>query len=65
MLGHLRSGTLDKFKDSFDKALSSGEGFSSAARHCSELHMAQFDEKCAGVVEALRFCPYKEILLIA
>ncbi|KAJ4717874.1 Protein ROOT HAIR DEFECTIVE 3-like [Melia azedarach] len=50
MLGHIRSGTLDKFKDEFDKALSGGEGFSSAACHCSKSYMALFDEECADVV---------------
>lgn len=48
MLGHIRSGTLDKFKDAFDKALSGGEGFSSAAHHCSKFYMNLFDEACAG-----------------
>lgn len=50
MLGHIRSGTLDKFKDEFDKALSGGEGFSSAACHCSKSYMALFDEECAGMI---------------
>ncbi|KAJ0075275.1 hypothetical protein Patl1_33521 [Pistacia atlantica] len=49
MLGHIRSGTLDRFKDAFDKALSGGEGFSSASLRCSTSYMAQFDEGCAGV----------------
>ncbi|KAK3220482.1 hypothetical protein Dsin_014452 [Dipteronia sinensis] len=44
MLGHIRSGTLDKFKDAFDKSLSGGEAFSSAARHCSTTCVAMFDE---------------------
>ncbi|XP_031276271.1 protein ROOT HAIR DEFECTIVE 3-like [Pistacia vera] len=50
MLGHIRSGTLDRFKDAFDKALSGGEGFSSASLRCSTSYMAQFDEGCADVV---------------
>ncbi|KAH9664989.1 protein ROOT HAIR DEFECTIVE 3 [Citrus sinensis] len=50
MLGHIRSGTLDKFKDAFDKALSGGEGFSSAAHHCSKFYMNLFDEACADAV---------------
>ncbi|XP_050384545.1 protein ROOT HAIR DEFECTIVE 3-like [Argentina anserina] len=49
-LGHLRSGTLDKFKEAFDKALDSGDGFSVAARNCSESFMGQFDEGCADAV---------------
>lgn len=50
MLGHIRSGTLDRFKDAFDKALSGGEGFSSAAHHCSKFYMNLFDEACADAV---------------
>lgn len=50
MLGHLRSGALDKFKEAFDKALNAGEGFSSAARTCSQSYMALFDEGCADAV---------------
>ncbi|KOM30239.1 hypothetical protein LR48_Vigan1082s001100, partial [Vigna angularis] len=49
-LGHIRSGTLDKFKVVFDKALNGGEGFSEAARKCSEFCMVQFDEACADIV---------------
>lgn len=48
MLGHIRSGTLDKFKEAFDKTLESGEGFSVAARDCAQSYMALFDEGCAG-----------------
>ncbi|KAK9923614.1 hypothetical protein M0R45_032022 [Rubus argutus] len=50
LLGHIRSGTLDKFKEAFDKALDGGEGFSVAARDCSESFMARFDEGCADAV---------------
>ncbi|KAG4945120.1 hypothetical protein JHK87_041127 [Glycine soja] len=50
VLGHMRSGILDKFKEAFDKALNGGEGFSSAANKCIEIYMAQFDEGCAGVI---------------
>ncbi|KAF7843484.1 protein ROOT HAIR DEFECTIVE 3-like [Senna tora] len=49
-LGHIRSGTFDKFKDAFDKALNGGEGFSAASNKCTESCMAQFDEACADVV---------------
>ncbi|XP_027343426.1 protein ROOT HAIR DEFECTIVE 3-like [Abrus precatorius] len=48
-LGHIRSGTLDKFKEAFDKALRGGEGFSSVANKCIESYMAQFDEGCADI----------------
>ncbi|XP_065866893.1 protein ROOT HAIR DEFECTIVE 3-like [Euphorbia lathyris] len=46
MLGHLRSETFDKFKEAFDKALTSGEGFSSAAYSCIQSYMAHFNEGC-------------------
>ncbi|KAL5579646.1 hypothetical protein UlMin_012088 [Ulmus minor] len=45
LLGHLRSGTLDKFKEAFDKALDSGEGFTAAARECTQSYMALFDDE--------------------
>lgn len=48
MLGHIRSGTLDKFKEAFDKALNGGEGFSVAAHSCTKIFMTQFDEQSAG-----------------
>ncbi|KAK6264238.1 hypothetical protein SCA6_019672 [Theobroma cacao] len=53
MLGHLRSGTLEKFKEAFEKALNGGEGFSMAARNCTEFYMALFDEGCADTVVEL------------
>ncbi|MBA0598605.1 hypothetical protein Gorai_008362, partial [Gossypium raimondii] len=39
-----RSGTLEKFKEAFEKALNGGEKFSVAARNCTESYMALFDE---------------------
>lgn len=50
LLGHIRSGTLDKFREAFDKALDSGEGFSAAASDCAQSFMALFDERCAGMM---------------
>ncbi|KAI5336209.1 hypothetical protein L3X38_015475 [Prunus dulcis] len=50
LLGHIRSGSLDKFKGAFDKALNGEEAFSVAARNCSESFMALFDEGCAGKI---------------
>ncbi|XP_047326317.1 protein ROOT HAIR DEFECTIVE 3 homolog 1-like [Impatiens glandulifera] len=47
MLGHIRSEILDKFKADFDKALSEGEGFSTAAHRCADSLMAIFNGKCA------------------
>ncbi|KAK8546874.1 hypothetical protein V6N13_093913 [Hibiscus sabdariffa] len=44
VLGHLRSDTLEKFKEAFEKALNGGEKFSVAARNCTASYMAQYDE---------------------
>lgn len=49
MLGHIRSETLDKFKEAFDTALSGGQRFAVAARDCTESLMKLFDEGCAGI----------------
>ncbi|MED6193037.1 hypothetical protein PIB30_015239 [Stylosanthes scabra] len=49
-LGHIRTGTFEKFKEAFDKALNKGEGFSDAANNCTGTFMTQFDEACADVV---------------
>ncbi|GER52383.1 protein ROOT HAIR DEFECTIVE 3 homolog [Striga asiatica] len=49
MLGHIRSGTLERFKEAFEKALSGGTGFAIAARDCTKLYMTQFDEASADV----------------
>lgn len=49
MLGHLRSRTLDNFKEAFDKALDRGDGFAVAARECIQSFMSAFDEGCAGI----------------
>ncbi|KAL2899542.1 Protein ROOT HAIR DEFECTIVE 3 [Bienertia sinuspersici] len=50
ILGHLRSGTVEKFKEAFDKALNSGEGFSAASHRCKQAFMNHFDEGCADAV---------------
>ncbi|KAJ8643423.1 hypothetical protein MRB53_005171 [Persea americana] len=47
MLGHLRSRTLDNFKQSFDRALDRGEGFAMASNDCTQSFMLAFDEGCA------------------
>ncbi|KAG9132048.1 hypothetical protein Leryth_017822 [Lithospermum erythrorhizon] len=54
MLGHLRAGTLGKFKEVFDDELNKGKGFALAARECSEFVMSQFDEGCldASITQA-------------
>ncbi|KAL3720856.1 hypothetical protein ACJRO7_005633 [Eucalyptus globulus] len=50
VLGHIQCGTLDKFKEAFDKALIGGEGFSVAAYDCTQFYMALFDKRCADAV---------------
>lgn len=47
MLGHIRSGTLDRFKESFSNALNEGKGFAAAARDCTDYFISQFDEASA------------------
>ena len=48
MLRHIRSRTLDKFKEAFDKALKGGDGFSVVANNCIRSCMVQFYEACTG-----------------
>ena len=48
MLGRIRSDTLQRFKEAFDKELKGGIGFAMAARECTGTCMSQFDEGCAG-----------------
>ncbi|XP_039159053.1 protein ROOT HAIR DEFECTIVE 3-like [Eucalyptus grandis] len=50
VLGHIQCGTLDKFKEAFDKALNGGEGFSAAAYDSTQFYMALFDKRCADAV---------------
>ncbi|KAH7686487.1 RHD3/Sey1 protein [Dioscorea alata] len=60
MLGHLRSKTLDDFKEALDKALESGEGFAVSACDHTELFMSKFDEGCKdAVVEQAKWDPTK------
>uniref|UniRef100_A0A161ZTG6 GB1/RHD3-type G domain-containing protein n=1 Tax=Daucus carota subsp. sativus TaxID=79200 RepID=A0A161ZTG6_DAUCS len=47
MLGHIRSATLQKFKEAFDKALSGGQSFAAATQSCCASYIKQFDEGCA------------------
>ncbi|KAL6539227.1 Cell wall protein rhd3 [Orobanche gracilis] len=49
MLGHIRSGTLGRFKEAFENALNEGKGFAIAARDCTEYFISQFDEASADV----------------
>lgn len=50
MLGHIRAGALEKFKETFNNALNEGKGFSAAARDCTKICMSQFDEEAEGTV---------------
>lgn len=50
MLGHIRTGTLEKFKEAFNNALNEGKGFAAAARDCTKQSMSQFDEESEGMV---------------
>ncbi|XXG74024.1 hypothetical protein AAC387_Pa07g2848 [Persea americana] len=60
MLGHLRSRTLDSFKEAFDKAINKGEGFAVAARCCVQSYMSIFDEGCAdAAIEQANWDPSK------
>ncbi|KAL3512139.1 hypothetical protein ACH5RR_024856 [Cinchona calisaya] len=47
MLGHIWSGTLERFKEAFNDALNGGKGFAITARRCTETSISQL-----GVVEA-------------
>ncbi|KAI3849398.1 hypothetical protein MKW92_036994, partial [Papaver armeniacum] len=49
VLGHLRSKTLDDFKDAFEKALKGGEAFAVAAHDCTQSFIAEFGKGCADV----------------
>ncbi|KMT05555.1 hypothetical protein BVRB_7g176770 [Beta vulgaris subsp. vulgaris] len=50
ILGHIRSGTVEKFKEAFDKALKGGEGFYAASHRCEQTFMNLFDEGCSDIV---------------
>ncbi|KAG9141472.1 hypothetical protein Leryth_001904 [Lithospermum erythrorhizon] len=54
MLGHLRSGTLERFKEVFQDVLNKGNGLALAARECTESSMSHFDERCrdASITQA-------------
>lgn len=69
MLGHIRSGTLEKFKEAFDKALRGGQGFAAATSSCRESYFKQFDEGCAGIITSYKspfsfnLCIYPQTML--
>ncbi|KZV51416.1 hypothetical protein F511_20580 [Dorcoceras hygrometricum] len=44
MLGHIRSGTFNKFKEAFATALNEGKGFAVTARDCTKFFMSQFEK---------------------
>lgn len=49
MLGHLRSGGLENFKNAFEKALNAGEPFSSSADSSAQSCISKFDKGCEGI----------------
>ncbi|KAL6005921.1 Cell wall protein rhd3 [Asimina triloba] len=60
MLGHLRSRTLENFKEAFDKALNRGEAFAIAACDCTQSNMSVFDEGCSDIsIEVANWDPSK------
>ncbi|KAL3512133.1 hypothetical protein ACH5RR_024850, partial [Cinchona calisaya] len=44
MLGHIWSGTLERFKEAFNDALNGGKGFAITARRCTETSISQLEE---------------------
>lgn len=50
MLGHLRSKTLNDFKEAFAKALEIGEGFAVAAHTCTQSFKTKFENGCEGSI---------------
>ncbi|KAL3512121.1 hypothetical protein ACH5RR_024838 [Cinchona calisaya] len=50
MLGHIRSGTLERYKEAFNDALNGGKGFAIAACDCTVTFVSQFDEACADAI---------------
>uniref|UniRef100_A0A1D1Z3X6 Protein ROOT HAIR DEFECTIVE 3 homolog n=1 Tax=Anthurium amnicola TaxID=1678845 RepID=A0A1D1Z3X6_9ARAE len=59
-LSHLRSKTLDDFKEAFDRALNRGEGFAAAAHDCTVSFMSKFDDGCAdAAIEQTKWEPSK------
>ncbi|KAG9143297.1 hypothetical protein Leryth_010214 [Lithospermum erythrorhizon] len=54
VLGHLRSETLERFKQSLTDALSKGKGFASAAHECTDYSILQFNKGCldASIAQA-------------
>uniref|UniRef100_A0A0C9RKN9 Protein ROOT HAIR DEFECTIVE 3 homolog n=1 Tax=Wollemia nobilis TaxID=56998 RepID=A0A0C9RKN9_9CONI len=47
MLGHLRSKSLNMFKDELDQGLKKGEAFAMAVRNCMKASLTEFDKRCA------------------
>jgi protein SEY1 len=48
-MGHLRTRTLEAFRESFEKALAN-EGFAVAARNCTETFLEKFDKGSEGML---------------
>jgi len=56
VLGHLRAGALENFKNAFEKALDAGEGFSSSAKSCAQSCISKFDKGCEGIMYCYYYC---------
>ncbi|PWA80942.1 protein ROOT HAIR DEFECTIVE 3 [Artemisia annua] len=50
MLGHIKSGTLNNFKNELSHAISGGQGFAVVARDCTKKFLKLFDGQCEDVV---------------
>ncbi|KAL3532482.1 hypothetical protein ACH5RR_006003 [Cinchona calisaya] len=50
MLGRIRSGTLERYKEAFNDAVNGGKGFAIAACDCTVTFVSQFDEACADAI---------------
>ena len=59
LLGHLRTRTLEAFKESFDKAVEK-EGFAVAARDSTQIFLEKFDKGSEGMSLAMlvMYLPY-------
>ncbi|XP_068649719.1 protein ROOT HAIR DEFECTIVE 3-like [Aristolochia californica] len=53
MLGHLRSKSLENFKNRLEQSLKRGEGFAASVRECNRSCMIDFDQGCQDVAVQL------------
>lgn len=50
ILGHIRSKTLEKFKEAFNEALNAGKGFATGTQDCTNTFLTLFDDGCADAI---------------